>query len=52
MASAFSMTTSDVSLIRVRLADRYLSVCWDMEEILARKDEIVSNGLLKINLKR
>ena len=33
------------------LNGRYASVNWDIEELEARKDKIVSNGLLKEGLK-
>ena len=33
------------------LNGRYASVNWDIEELEARKDEIVSKGLLKQGLK-
>lgn len=34
----------------LRLADRYISVSWDMRELMARKDEIIEKGLLKLTL--
>lgn len=33
------------------LADRYVSVNWDMDELLGKKDEIVSKDLLKVRLR-
>ncbi|KAL8243738.1 hypothetical protein R6Q59_009996 [Mikania micrantha] len=33
------------------LADRYVSVTWDMEEFLGKKDEIVSKDLLKMRMR-
>lgn len=35
-----------------RLADRYINVRWDMEELLTKKAEIVSKDLLKLGLIR
>ena len=34
-----------------RLADRYISVNWDVEELLAKKDEIVERDLLKVGMR-
>lgn len=34
-----------------RLADRYISVNWDVNELLAKKDEIMDKDLLKIRLR-
>lgn len=33
-----------------RLAGRYLNAPWDMEELMAKKDEIVDKDLLKLKL--
>ena len=33
------------------LADRYISVCWDMEQVLAEKDDIVARDTLKLGLR-
>lgn len=38
--------------ISSRLSDRYVDVTWDMEELLAKKDEIVSRNMLKLILSR
>lgn len=35
---------------RERLAGRYLSCTWDMEELLARDDEITKGDKLKVRL--
>jgi uncharacterized protein YecT (DUF1311 family) len=35
---------------RAWLAGRYLSCTWDMEELLARQDEIVREDKLKVRL--
>ncbi len=34
-----------------RLADRYISVNWDVGELLAKKEEILQKDLLKIRLR-
>ncbi|KAK4934356.1 hypothetical protein LTR10_024354 [Elasticomyces elasticus] len=33
------------------LADRYISVNWDVDELVSKKDEIVKNDLLKVRLR-
>ncbi|KAJ9610817.1 hypothetical protein H2200_005594 [Cladophialophora chaetospira] len=35
-----------------RLADRYISCVWDMEELLARKEKVVAEDLLKLTVSR
>lgn len=34
-----------------RLADRYISVNWDVNELLAKKEEVIEKDLLKIRLR-
>lgn len=37
-------------LLMHRLAGRYVNAPWDMEELSAKKDEIVQRDLLKLKL--
>ena len=32
------------------LAGRYISVAWDMDELLAKKEEIIERDLLKVRM--
>lgn len=34
-----------------RLADRYISVNWDVDELQAKKDAIVQGELLKVRMR-
>ena len=45
-AVAVWLSTGD----RKFLSGRYITVNWDVEELVARKEEIVKGGKLKINL--
>lgn len=38
-------------LINHRLADRYISVNWDVDELQAKKDAIIQGGLLKVRMR-
>jgi hypothetical protein len=38
-------------LVLHRLAARYISVNWDVEELVAKKDAIVQGDLLKVRLR-
>lgn len=38
-------------MLLYRLADRYISVNWDVDELLSKKDEVVKNDLLKVRLR-
>jgi hypothetical protein len=40
-----------VDFNNARLADRYISVNWDVSELLAKKEEILQKDLLKIRLR-
>jgi hypothetical protein len=39
------------ALVLHRLAARYISVNWDVEELVAKKDAIVQGDLLKVRLR-
>ncbi len=40
-----------LSNLEARLAGRYISVKWDMDELFARKDDIITHDLLKIRMR-
>ena len=50
MAVWFASELADQSIDRAWLGGRYISALWDINEILERKDEIVSKDLFRMRL--
>ena len=50
MAVCFASELNDEKLDRSWLGGRYVSAVWDINEILERKDEIVSKDLFRLRL--